>query len=192
MPDWTLAAAGHWERTYGRPAVLYLAQTVRPAEATMIRASQRHGRAHDITLLIRGPDGRLAVIAKHSYPPGAFRAPSGGLRPDEPLEVGALREAYEETGLAIQLGRYLLRVLALFTTERDTIPWLTHVFTARVVGGQLASHDPQEIRDVAWVTLADLQGPIRRALLADGRPLFRYRVRLTDETVACLARNCPG
>ena len=39
------------------------------------------------------------MIAKPSYPPGAFRVPGGALRRDEPMDVGALREAHEETGL---------------------------------------------------------------------------------------------
>jgi len=51
----------------------------------MIRSSQIDGRAHDITLYIENA-GRIAVTAKHDYPPGLYRAPSGGLHAGETLE----------------------------------------------------------------------------------------------------------
>ena len=44
-----------------------------------IRSSQKHGRNHDVTVYIR-KDDKIVVIAKHMYPPGLYRAPSGGLR----------------------------------------------------------------------------------------------------------------
>ncbi len=42
----------------------------------MIRASQRDQRARDVTVFVFN-GAQLAVIAKPSYPPGAFRVPGG-------------------------------------------------------------------------------------------------------------------
>ena len=115
-----------------------------------------------------------------------FRAPSGGLEPGEALEQGAPREAKEETGLDIALERYVLRIEAVFTEGNRTQPWVSHVFTARRVSGQLKPIDLHEIARATYATVAELQGRIRDVLLATGRPLLRYRVYLTDETIAAI------
>ena len=102
------------------------------------------------------------------------------------MERGAFREAKEETGLDVALERYVLRIEAVFTEGHRTQPWVSHVFTARRVGGQLDPIDRHEIARAAYATLAELQGRIRDVLLATGRPLLRYRVYLTDETVEAI------
>lgn len=186
-PTMFIAAASvrEWERRYGAPIVREWEQTISRGEMDMVLGSRKHGRSHDITLFIFAGE-RLALIAKHSFPPGGFRAPSGGLEPGEALEQGAPREAKEETGLDIVLERYVLRIEAVFTEGHRTQPWVSHVFTARRVGGQLNPIDRHEIAKATYATLADLQGRIRDVLLATERPLLRYRVYLTDETIAAI------
>lgn len=170
------------EVQYGTPAVLTLTHPITVDELRMVQASRKRDRAHDITLFIFDGD-RLAVIRKHSFPPGVYRAPSGGIDVGEAVDAGACREAWEETGLQIALDRYLLRVQAVFTCEAEALRWTSHVLSAKRVGGELETHDPKEILEVKWSTLDEIQGPIRLALLATGRPLLRYRVLLTDAVV---------
>ncbi|MEW6399395.1 MAG: NUDIX hydrolase [Bacillota bacterium] len=55
-------------------------------------------------------------------------------------------------------------------------------------GATLEPEDRDEIASARWATIGELQGPIRRALLATGRGLFRYRVALTDLAVAELRK----
>lgn len=180
------------EARYGVPKVISLKYEISPWEIAVVRGSRKDGRSHDVTLFIfKGH--QLALIQKYSYPLDGFRAPSGGLKPGEPLEVGAKREAYEETGLEIELESYLLRIEATFTCEQQVEPpmgsgepWTTHIFLARAVGGELANNDPKEIKAVRWGTVQELQGPIRQTLLDTGRGLFRYRVALTDATIDML------
>ena len=179
------ASVREWERRYGIPVVREWEQTISRGEMDMVLGSRKHGRSHDITLFIFDGE-RLALIAKHSFPPGGYRAPSGGLEPGEALERGAPREAKEETGLDIVLERYVLRIEAVFTEGNRTQPWVSHVFTARRVGGRLEPIDRHEIAKATYGTLAELQGRIRDVLLATERPLLRYRVYLTDETVAAI------
>lgn len=181
------ASIAAWEERYGVPVVRGHEQAISLNEMDMVLGSRKHGRCHDITMFIFAGD-QLALIAKPSFPPGGFRAPSGGLEPGEPLGVGALREAREETGLDIVLERYVLRIEAVFTEGNRTQPWDSHVFTARQVGGLLSPIDRHEIAEATYATLADLQGHIRDVLLATQRPLLHYRVYLTDETVAVLQR----
>ncbi|HMM43463.1 MAG TPA: NUDIX domain-containing protein [Thermomicrobiales bacterium] len=43
---------------------------------------------------------RLLVFRQPDFPDAGIQAPGGAVRPDEPLDDAALREAFEETGLA--------------------------------------------------------------------------------------------
>jgi len=176
------------ELKLGRPQVLLLEQEIGDAELAFVRATQKHGRAHDITLFIFNGD-RLALIRKPMFRRPIYRAPSGGLNPGESFEEGAKREALEETGLEIELERYLLRAHVHFTGGEDCLDWTSHVFKARAVGGELRPLDTSEIAETVYRTLDELQGPIRQALLDSGRGLLAYRVALTDATVRILESN---
>lgn len=178
------AAARRW----GEPRRLALAYEISPVERALIRGSRRDDRSHDVTLFIERAD-RFVVIAKPLFPPGVWRAPSGGLLPGEDLEAGARREALEETGLDVRLERYLLRIAATFTQGAEVEPWHTHVFRASAGGGELAPRDRREIRAAKWAAREEIQGTIREALLATGHALFAYRVALTDATFAEIDRK---
>lgn len=195
------------EERFGVPKEIDLEAVIDEPELEMVAGSLRRYRTHDLTLFIlHGP--LVAVISKPFFPPGVYRAPSGGLHPGETVEEAALREMLEETGLTISLHRYLLRICATFYPTHDwpgfadipaevahpddpfAIRWWTHVFSAGVEGEpRLAPRDRREIAEARWVTLEELQGPIRQALLATGRGLFRYRVALTDAVVGILRES---
>ncbi|MGE5590035.1 MAG: NUDIX hydrolase [Bacillota bacterium] len=176
------------ESRYGEPDILRLEQAISPEEMAMVRASQKNGRAHDVTFFIFNPEGRVAVIAKPFFPPGAYRAPSGGLTPGEDFIEGTQREAWEETGLEITVEQYILRVDATFTHGADALAWTSYVVTASTLEPTLSPHDRNEIREAKFMTLEELQGPVRRVLLNTGKGLFRYRCRLTDRAVELIRR----
>ncbi|NPV60628.1 MAG: NUDIX hydrolase [Actinobacteria bacterium] len=117
------------------------------------------------------------------FPEGAYRAPSGAANLGEDLEAGALREALEETGLEIEIDRFILHIHARFTCGPMVENWRSLVFTAMQTDGELQHRDMEEIRETKWVTLEELQGPIREKLLATGMGLFAYRVALHDASV---------
>ncbi len=167
------------ENKYGTPAEVHLSYEMNRREFEMVRRSQKHGRAHDVTLCIL-KENSIVVIKKPMYPPGAYRAPSGGISPGENFEAGAVREAYEETGLAIELVKYLLRARVKFTNESDVIDWTTHVFTANPVGGSLEPVDTHEIVEARLAGIDELNGSIKQALLASGSTGLRYRAELGD------------
>jgi len=162
------------EAGYGAPRKLRVSYEISAPELAMIRGSQRDGRAHDVTLFVFNND-RLAVIAKPSYLPGAYRIPGGALRRDEAMDAGALREGLEETGLTARVRHYLLRIHARFSLGDDGVDWTTHVLSATTEQTAIDPIDTREIREARWSSLDELNGPIRDALRASGRPLFRYR-----------------
>lgn len=192
------------EARFGTPVELFVEQTINQEEMELVASSLRKRRTHDVTFFIL--DGQdIAVIRKPQFAHGIYRAPSGGIHPGESVETGAVREAWEETGLSIGLDRYLLRIYATFRTldrwpgaaslpkvmsdpdDPEVIHWWTHVFQAHVVGDRrIDPVDTDEIAEARWATLAELQGPIRDALIATNWGLFRYRVMLTDAAVAQL------
>ncbi len=182
----TRQAVEAMEQRYGVPSELRLTHAITGEEMALVRSSQKHGRAHDVTLFIFRGD-QLALIRKPSFPPAGFRAPSGGVEPGESIEAGALREAYEETGLRVRLERYLLRVHVRFTSPGDQVDWTSHVFQASAQSGELGTLDPREIAETRWATVAELQGAIRDALQATGRALLAYRILLTDAVVPLLS-----
>lgn len=171
------------EKKYGEPEQVLLAYEMAASEFNMVRGSQKHGRAHDITLFII-ENNQIVVIRKPMYPVGAYRAPSGGLAPGEPFEDGALREAYEETGLIVSLENYLLRVKVSFNHGGESILWTTHVLSAKAIGGSLEPVDTHEIIEARLANVSELRGSIRGALLASGSTGLRYRADLNDMVLA--------
>ena len=142
-------------------------------------------RSHDVTLFITNRD-RLALIRKPHFADGLWRTPGGGVKPGEDFVEGVVREAIEETGLHVELRRYLVATRALFHNDRRELPWRTHVLLAETQDEELAPDDPGEIEAARWGTLEELAGPLRERLLATGRAFWRYRVALHDAALAQL------
>lgn len=173
-------------KRYGEPALLRWEGEISAHELALVRAGGPR-RRHDVTLFIFN-GGRLALIRKPSYAPGLWRPPGGGVRADEDFVAGVAREALEETGVEIELTRYVLRTEARFRLGGEEEPWQTHVFAAVTKTEALAPRDTREIAEARWGTVEELAGPIRERLLATGRALWRYRVALHDATLAALSR----
>ncbi len=170
------------EEKYGKPLEVSMHHELHTFEFNVVKFSMRNGREHDVTMFIRKKDDpqKIAVIRKHFFPEGAYRAPSGAARPPENLEEGIVRETMEETGLLIDIKRYLLRISALFTCKGRKIDWTTHVFEAVEKEGELAPRDTDEIEEARWASIEEVQTTIRDRLLETNWELFRYRVALTD------------
>jgi ADP-ribose pyrophosphatase YjhB (NUDIX family) len=169
---------------FGEPTVLEWEGEISEYEHAL--ATYNPKRTHDVTLFILDPDDRIALIRKHPFEEGVWRPPGGGIKVDEPFESGAVREALEETGLRVELERYLVASEARFLYEPFDVDWRTHVFLARTEGIDLAPQDPEEIAGARWGTLDELGGPLRERLLATGRAFWRYRVALHDAALAAI------
>ena len=150
-------------------------------------ATHNPARTHDVTLLILDPSRRLALIRKPHFAADVWRPPGGGIKPGEDFAVGAMREALEETGLRVELRRYLVASRALFRNGGRELAWRTHVLLAETDDRELAPNDPDEIAAARWGTLEELAGALRERLLATGRAFWRYRVALHDAALAAMA-----
>ncbi len=149
-------------------------------------ATHNPARTHDVTLFILDPAQRLALIRKPQFAEDVWRTPGGGIHRGENFVAGAVREALEETGLHVELRRYLVDARALFTNAGRELHWRTHVFLAETEDEEIAVGDPTEIAEARWGTLDELAGPLRERLLATGRAFWRYRVALHDAALAAL------
>jgi ADP-ribose pyrophosphatase YjhB (NUDIX family) len=136
-------------------------------------------RMHDVTLFILNGE-RLALIRKPHFEAGIWRPPGGGIKEGEDFVEGVRREALEETGLEIELQRYLVAAEARFLYEPHDVPWHTHVFLATTEDDELDPRDRDEIAGARWGTLDELAGSLRERLLDSGRAFWRYRVALHD------------
>jgi ADP-ribose pyrophosphatase YjhB (NUDIX family) len=142
-------------------------------------------RTHDVTLFILNGK-RLALIRKHPFPPDVWRPPGGGVKEGEDFVEAVRREALEETGLRVELDRYLVETRARFAHGGRELDWRTHVFSATTEDDAIAPLDTVEIAEARWGTLEELAGPLRNRLLATGRAFWRYRVALHDAAIAAL------
>lgn len=172
-------------RRYGTPERLVWQGEVSREELAL--ATYNPSRRHDVTLFILDPEDRIALIRKPAFGEGVWRPPGGGIKPGEDFATGAVREALEETGLAVALERYLVDAAARFRCGTEEIDWRTHLFLARTDQKALAPRDAAEIAGARWGTLEELRGPLRARLLATDRALWRYRVALHDAALASLS-----
>ena len=174
---------GELRRRFGEPALLRWEGEV--SEAEMRLATYDPARTHDVTMFITNGE-RLALIRKPQFAEGIWRPPGGGIHPGEDVAAGIVREALEETGLAVEPVRYLVLVEAVFRHGGLELAWRTHVVHATTAGDELAPRDLDEIEAARWGTLAELAGPLRKRLLETGRAFWRYRVALHDAALEAL------
>jgi ADP-ribose pyrophosphatase YjhB (NUDIX family) len=172
---------GEIERKYGTPRELTMSFAMGPAEFEMLKGSMADGRNSDATLFIF-KDDKVVVIAKPWYPEGLYRAPSGGIKPGEDLELSAKREAYEETGAKIELENYILRIKVTFTCGAQEERWTSHVFTAKHLSGDLRPIDTKEIKKVALMSLEELAA-LKERLLVQSSGGLHYRAALTEAAI---------
>jgi ADP-ribose pyrophosphatase YjhB (NUDIX family) len=169
---------------YGEPRLLAWEGEISDAEWGV--ATYNPTRFHDVTLFILDPGERLALIRKPHFALDVWRPPGGGVKPGEDVTEAAVREALEETGLHVELERYLVEADARFRNGGRELPWTTHVVLARTADTEPAPNDPGEIAEARWGTLDELAGPLREILLATGRAFWRYRVALHDAALQAL------
>jgi ADP-ribose pyrophosphatase YjhB (NUDIX family) len=170
---------------YGEPVLLEWEGEISEHEHAL--ATYDPDRMHDVTLFILN-GARLALIRKPQFERGVWRPPGGGVKAGEDFVEGVRREALEETGLEVELERYLVVAEARFLYEPHAVPWRTHVFLARTSGEQLAPRDREEIAGARWGTLDELAGPLRERLLQTDRAFWRYRVALHDAALGALGQ----
>lgn len=168
-------------RKYGEPRRFRFEADFLDFECDLVRRSSMKGRQHDITCFIPHNSGYV-TIQKHAYSEtGIFRAPSGGAKFGERLEDAAKREMMEETGLEVELERFVLDLALDVKCPEGIIPWRSLVFLAREVGGLMKPIDVHEISGIKVSSKDEMLGTIATLMQDSGWGGFLYRAFLTKK-----------
>ena len=117
-----------------------------------VRKPDRYG---EVCMVIRRPSGKLLLSIKTFYPRGAYRLPTGGIHPGEGVYDALVREAHEETGLELEVRRFLARIA--YAAEADEALFHTFAFLIDERGGTLGAIDETEqIEDWREVAVGEL------------------------------------
>lgn len=104
------------------------------------------------SVVIVDGDGRVLLVKRGRAPQrGRWSVPGGRVEPGESFEAAAAREALEETGLEVAVGRELWAVRIPTGDGRE---FEVHDFAATVTGGGLRPGDDAD--DARWVPAGDL------------------------------------
>lgn len=116
-------------------------------------------RRGEVVLAIQRPDRRMLLHTKRFYPEGVYRLPSGGVRPDEPVLSGVMRETKEETGLDVVIDRFLGTVEYEFCHGDQALFFVSYVFLVRADNDEPVVQDPDEqITGFRYVAPAEIRG----------------------------------
>ncbi|MFD4703942.1 NUDIX hydrolase [Gottfriedia sp. NPDC058432] len=77
--------------------------------------------------------------------------PGGAVEENETLKQAAVREAYEETGLEVEVGN-IVAINEAFFPERGHHAILI-TFSAKIIGGNLVISQEEEILQIKWIDL---------------------------------------
>ena len=86
---------------------------------------------------------------------------------------------HEETGLKIQLIRFVIDLTLDVVCSDGVIPWRSLVFLAKATGGEMKPIDTHEIFDIRVVTREEMLGEITSLMEESGWGGFKYRAFLT-------------
>jgi 8-oxo-dGTP diphosphatase len=135
-----------------------------------------------VDVVIRLPDDRIVLIRRKN-PPYGWALPGGFVDEGEPLETAAVREAREETGLAVRLDEQFFTYSDPSRDPRQHT--ISTVYLAHAEGEATGGDDAAEARAFAWDDLPPLAFD-HGAILGDVRRYLRTgaRRRLPEETGA--------
>jgi ADP-ribose pyrophosphatase YjhB (NUDIX family) len=125
---------------YGQPLV----RTVDLGISNHFDPLNKTDRYGEVCMVVRRPNGLLLTMKKTFYPPQAFRLLTGGIHHGENIFDALLRETHEETGLQVEVQRFLA-VAAYQTVNTGSRPhFYTFAFLLNEVGGTLGVVDEDE------------------------------------------------
>ena len=152
---------------YGQP----LARTVDLGQTRQFDPINKSDRYGEVCMVVRRKNGRLLTMKKTFYPTGAYRLLTGGINHGEAIFDALQRETNEETGLQVEVKRFLVAASYITAATGEQPVFYTFAFLLDETGGTLGVIDENE-RVEAFVEIEPAELPQRAAFLAqiDGPP----------------------
>ncbi len=137
--------------------------------------AEHRNPAPTVDVVIALPGDRVVLVARR-FPPLGWALPGGFVDEGETVEAAAVREAREETGLAVTLTA----LLGVYSDPRRDARkhTMSTVFLGRAAGEPVGGDDAAEARAFRWDALpaplcfdhAEILGDARRLMLTGVRP----------------------
>ncbi|GCE46988.1 ADP-ribose pyrophosphatase YjhB (NUDIX family) [Thermosporothrix hazakensis] len=125
---------------YGKP-LIHTAYLESGSNFEPLNKADRYG---EVCMVIRRPNGRLLTMKKDIYPPEAYRLLTGGIHHGEAIFDALLRETQEETGLQVEVRRFLAVVIYHTSDSGEKPAFFTFAFLLDETGGVLGALDEDE------------------------------------------------
>lgn len=104
-------------------------------------------RTSEVCMVVQRTNGTFLTATKDYYPRGHYRLLTGGISPGEPIVAALVRETNEETGLLVEVRRFLA-IVEYRHLQPDvpprSIPFKTYAFLLDEISGMLMINDPDE------------------------------------------------
>lgn len=176
LPHATQQELAQLAQSYGQPLV----QSVHLENNRYFDPINRTDRYGEVCMVVQRLNGHLLTMRKTFYPRGVSRLPTGGIHPGEAILAALLRETHEETGLQVEVRRFLAAVSYRPGSQNvETVPvFYTFAFLLNEVGGTLETLDESErveaffeIEPTSLPVLADRLGQVEETYSSeiDGR-----------------------
>ena len=95
-------------------------------------------------MVIPRSSGRVLLMTKRFYPTGIFRLPTGGMQQGESPETTFRREIKEETGLDLEIDRYLGKIDYILIYQDERLNFTSHVFLTKPSDSEISPEDDSE------------------------------------------------
>ncbi|TSB45646.1 NUDIX hydrolase [Alkalicoccobacillus porphyridii] len=105
----------------------------------------------DVASVLVFDDNRNILLVNNKKGSTSYWSPPGGaVEAGETLEEAAVREAFEETGYHVEIGKFhSVRELFFYEANHHV---MIFTFYAKIIGGSVQINDPdQDILDIHWM-----------------------------------------
>jgi ADP-ribose pyrophosphatase YjhB (NUDIX family) len=147
---------------YGEPLRLVLELEI-GEDLFLTRFVRSDDRRGEVVLALELASGKLLLHRKEHYDPPSFRLLSGGVNHDEPVLRALHREIGEETGLQVEVQRFLAVIEYTMHYGEIEVPFVSYVFHVSELAGQLTPDygEIAELRAVDPVELSAVADQLR-------------------------------